>query len=370
MSSGVASAAARRRCVSPRRAIASPSSRRGAGSTRRRSRTPRGGCPHVLLGAEARAARHPADLAAAGRDHPGRRGRRRRLARLRATRFTSPYRPPFYEDPQWAAHHRLARLSSRRTTTRRERMLGVVRTRRRRRPTWSCSTVAEEMGVGSHSSQRRSASSSAERGPGSRPPTPSSAVRARREPGCTECGECMTGCRHGREEHAAQELPASRRAGRREGGAAHDRDGCCARVPTALRDLTGTLRRLACGSRRRALRRRAKSSWQRGQSGTQKLLHRMRDEGRLRTCRRGLASSPARTRRRYWRRADHLRRERRLHPRRRHHVVVPSERPHAHRARPLRTGQQLDGASHDRPRRRRQTLPSAHLGSPRRRAIR
>ena len=51
--------------------------------------------------------------------------------------------------------------------------------------------------------------------------------------GCTECGECMTGCRHKREEHAREELPAPRRVS--GCGRSPPHDGYAPRAPRRWR---------------------------------------------------------------------------------------------------------------------------------------
>ena len=107
---------------------------------------------------------------------------------------------PFYEDPQWA-HITDWREELAPYYDQAKRMLGVVpnptMTPRRR----STSEVAEEMGVGDtfrlapvgvffgRDGDARS--------PAWKSTTPTSAAPARRRTAALECGECMTGCRHG-----------------------------------------------------------------------------------------------------------------------------------------------------------------------------
>ena len=151
--------------------------------------------------------------------------------------------------------------------------------------------------------------------------------------GCLECGACMTGCRYGAKntlpknylwlaEHAGAEVhPLTKVTAVRpiDGGYAVDtvRTGAW-RAGRTRRTVTASQVVVAAGA-----------------YGTQRLLHRMRDDGHLphlsprlgeltRTNSESLRRRPLRTPRR------------RLQPRRRDHVVVPADAGHAHRAGALR----------------------------------
>ena len=178
--------------------------------------------------------------------------------------------------------------------------------------------------------------------------------------GCIQCGECMTGCRHGAkntlvknylylaERLGVQVRPLTTVTGlrqRADGGWVVEtvRTGAWAAARTR-RTVTAAQVVLAAGA-----------------YGTQRLLHRMRDTGRLphlsprlgeltRTNSESLLGALARGA------------GRRLQPRRRDHVVVPAGAGHPRRAGPLRARLERDGAALRQPHRRRRAAAAlAHL---------
>ena len=169
---------------------------------------------------------------------------------------------------------------------------------------------------------------------------------------CIECGECMTGCRH----HAKNTLTKNYlHLAERAGARVHPLT-----TVTEVRPMPGG--GYAIATRPTAARsRRARSA---GRSftaeqvifaasalGTQRLLHRMRDEAVLP----GLSprlGSPDPDQLRVDPRGDRSGPLGRLQPRCRDHLVVPSGCRHPHRAGSLRQGQQLDESAADRAHRR------------------
>ena len=162
------------------------------------------------------------------------------------------YRPDdaFYDDPQWrdVADWR-AELAP--TTTLAERMLGVTHNPTTRRPTWRCRQVAEEMGVG-HTFALTPVGVFFGDGAGRDRRRP---VLRRRRPGphrLHPVRRVHDRLPARREEHAGQELPLPRRAARRRGAPADDRDraACGARRGLAGRDRAH--RRVAAAAHPRA----------------------------------------------------------------------------------------------------------------------
>ncbi len=106
------------------------------------------------------------------------------------------YVPPreFFEDPQWAAitdwQRELAPYYDQAT-----RMLGVTDVPHRTPLDDTFATVAEEMGVG-HTFRLTPVGVFFGAGPGETVPDPYFGGAGPARSGCTECGECMTGCRH------------------------------------------------------------------------------------------------------------------------------------------------------------------------------
>lgn len=106
------------------------------------------------------------------------------------------YVPPreFFEDPQWAAitdwQRELAPYYDQAT-----RMLGVTDVPHRTPLDDTFATVAEEMGVG-HTFRLTPVGVFFGTGPGETVPDPYFGGAGPARSGCTECGECMTGCRH------------------------------------------------------------------------------------------------------------------------------------------------------------------------------
>ena len=155
----------------------------------------------------------------------------------------------------------------------------------------------------------------------------------------------MTGCRHDAKNTLVEELPLPRRAGRRRGAPAdhgHRRRG---RVPERRlrRSTTARTGRVARGRAPADASPPSRSCFAAGTLGTQKLLHRMQDDGHLPELSARLGEL-TRTNSEAIARRDRARQpRRRLHPGRRDHVVVPPGRAHPHRAGALRQGHQRDG---------------------------
>ena len=153
-----------------------------------------------------------------------------------------------------------------------------------------------------------------------------------------------------RQEHAAQELPRPRRGGRRHRAPDDHRDQVVRPRPQGGYDVETVQHRDRCGTR--AVRSPpTRSCSPRGTYDTQKLLHRMKDEG---SCRALRAAGPAVAHQLRVDRGRHRApQRRRLHAGRRDHLVVPPRRAHPHRAGALRQGQQRDGHARHDPHRRR-----------------
>ncbi len=204
------------------------------------------------------------------------------------------------------------------------------------------SNVAERMGVGQHvpaDPGRGVLRRPARRGDRSRP------LLRRRGPGaaatCTECGTCMTGCRHGREEHAGRRTTSTSPNGPGYGVIPHDHGHRAAAAGRRLPD------RHRGAPARCARRRRTFTAGQvvvaAGTYGTQKLLHRMKATGALPHLS-GRLGALTRTNSEAILGAERFRSPGcGPLPRRRHHLLVPPRRRHPHRAHPLRARLQRHG---------------------------
>ena len=184
--------------------------------------------------------------------------------------------PPFYEDPQWAGitdwrdeltpHYDQAR-----------RMLGVVVNQTTTPADVVMRAVAEEMGVGSTFVAAPVGVYFGEPGVGAVDPYFGGAGPERI--GCTECGECMTGCRYG----AKNTLLKNYLHLAERGGAKVE----ALTTVTAVRPRPdgryeiSTERSGAWVRKRRRAFVASEVILAAGAIGTQKLLHRMRDEGHL-----------------------------------------------------------------------------------------
>jgi cholesterol oxidase len=185
---------------------------------------------------------------------------------------------PFFDDPQWRAvadwkaelapYYALA-----------QRMLGVVTN-----PTMTASdeamrTVAEEMGVG-HTFKLTPVAVFFGDGPGCTVPDPFFGGAGPERTGCEECGGCMTGCRHGAKNTLVKNyLWLAERAG----ATVHPLT-----TVTRLRERSGggyEITTERTGAWRAGRTRRTFTADQvvmaAGAYGTQRLLHRMRDDGEL-----------------------------------------------------------------------------------------
>ena len=261
---------------------------------------------------------------------------------------------PFFNDPQWKditdwraelmPHYDQA-----------QRMLGVVTN-----PTFTdadkiMKEVADEMGVGDTFVATPVGvffGTDGKKTPGKTVPDPYFGGAGPDRTGCIECGSCMTGCRYGAkntlvknylglaESAGAQVHPMTTVTGfeQRPDGVWEVHTARTGRwLRKQKRTFTATHVVLAAGT-----------------YGTQKLLFKMRDSGKL-----AEAVGQARRADPYQLRVDRRRRalggarRSRPHPRRGDHVVDPPDLGHPHRARPLRQGLQRDGAAADLDDRRR-----------------
>ena len=308
----------------------------------------------VPVGAEARLLRHPAHLAAQGRDGAGRAPASGGGSLNYANTLYEPL-APFYADPQWG-HITDWRAELAPFYDQAKRMLGVVPN-----PTITPSDevmreVAEEMGVGDTFGPTPVGVFFGQPGVEVRRP-----VLRRRRAGAARLHRVRRvhdRLPPRRQEHAAAELPLPGRAGGRRGAPDDDGDPD---PPAARRSLRrGHRAHRVVGAQAAAHVRGARRGARR------------RDDGHAAAAaphaRRGPPPAPLRPAGRAHPhelrghpRRPHVPARRRLHQGRRHHVVVPPRRPDPHRAGALRQGQQRDGAAHHRAGRRRRSLPAAHL---------
>ena len=267
------------------------------------------------------------------------------------------YEPPdaFYEDPQWrditdwrselAPHYATA-----------SRMLGVVTNPTMTPSDVAMKAVADEMGVG-HTFRLTPVGVFFGAPAGETVPDPYFGGAGPPRTGCLECGACMTGCRYGAKNTLTKNYLWLAEAA---GATVHPLT-----TVTALRPLDDgwAVDTVRTGAWRAGRTRRTVTASQvvlaAGALGTQRLLHRMRDDGVLdrlspalgrltRTNSEALLGAQARGP------------PGRLLARRRDHVVVPPRAGHAPRAGALRRGLQPDGAAVDRAHRRRR--PGAAVG--------
>ncbi len=185
--------------------------------------------------------------------------------------------PPFYADPQWAGitdwRDELAPFYDQA-----KRMLGVVPNPTLTPADEVMRAVAEEMGVGDTFRPTPVGVFFGDR-PGEQVPDPFFGGAGPERRGCIQCGECMTGCRHGAKNTLLQNyLYLAEQAGAEVhplttvtcvrplpgGGWAVDTERTGARVRKRRRTFTADQVVVAAGT-----------------MGTQRLLHRMRDEGHL-----------------------------------------------------------------------------------------
>ncbi len=189
------------------------------------------------------------------------------------------YVPPkrFFEDPQWSGitdwADELAPYYDQAI-----RMLGVVQYHGGSPADVVMRAVADEMGVG-HTYTTTPVGVFFGEGPGIPSPDPFFGGKGPSRNGCLECGECMTGCRH----NAKNTLPKNYLGLAEAAGATvHPMS-----TVTALQPLTGggyAVRVHRTGSSAKRLRRTMTAQQvivAAGTYNTQKLLHRMKDEGRL-----------------------------------------------------------------------------------------
>jgi cholesterol oxidase len=205
--------------------------------------------------------------------------------------------PAFFQDPQWG-HITDWQEELKPYYAQAQRMLGV-----RLNPTMTPSdvhlkTTAEKMGVGDtfhlapvgvFFGDGEDTDGSARAEPGQEVPDPYFGGAGPSRRACHECGECMTGCRHGAKntlnenylylaEKAGAEIhPMTTVVDLREDGEGGHLVGV---VPTDVRRGRGARRRSGAGPAQRTIRAR-RVVIAAGTYGTQTLLHRMRDSGAL-----------------------------------------------------------------------------------------
>ena len=202
--------------------------------------------------------------------------------------------PPVLRRPAVGPHHRLARRAGAVLRPGQAHARRRARTRTITPSDEVMRAVAEEMGVGDTfrpTPGRRVLRRARRRG--RRPVL--RRRRARAGAGCIQCGECMTGCRHGAKNTLLQNyLYLAERAG----AEVHPLTTVTAHPPAARRPLRRSTpsapgawvrkrRRTFVGRRRRA---RGRARWARSSCCTA-----CATRATSRTCRRGSASSPART---------------------------------------------------------------------------
>ncbi len=186
------------------------------------------------------------------------------------------YEPPeaFYRDPQWAGiTDWRAELAPCYDQARR--VLGVARYPRTTAADRVMREVAEDMGVGATYHPAEVGVLFTDR-PGQRVPDPYFGGVGPERTGCTHCGGCMTGCRHGAKNTLVKNyLYLAERAG----ATVHPLS-----TATDVRSLPGggfavTARRT--GGRARVTFTAGQVVFAAASLGTQRLLHRLRDRGRL-----------------------------------------------------------------------------------------
>ena len=320
--------------------------------------------PQALpVGARARLLRHPADRRRPRHDDRRRRRRRRRLAGLRQHALRAAAR--VLQATRSGRTSPTGRPSWRRTTTRPSGCSGVVDNPVRTPADDVMEKVANDMGVGRHlppDPGRRLLRRPGQEA-GERVADPFFGGEGPDRNACLNCGECMSGCRHNAkntlvknylylaEKRGAKVLPLTHRhpgASRATGAATTSR----VRFTKAKRATARSTRTLTAEH----------VVFAAASLGTQKLLHRMKDEGHLprlsdrlgflsRTNSESIlgAIAPKSDPTDYsYGRRDHL--------------ELPPRRGHPHRAGPLRQGLQHDGDDADRAhRRRRRRAPAGDL---------
>jgi cholesterol oxidase len=185
-------------------------------------------------------------------------------------------KPPFYSDPQWG-HITDWREELAPYYDQAKRMLGVVPYPHLTPSDEVMKAVAEEMGAGDTFGPTPVGVFFGQPGVEAGDPYFGGAGPARR--GCIQCGECMTGCRHGAKNTLLKNyLYLAEQAG----AAVHPLTTVVAVRPLPDgRYAVDTVRTGAWARRRRRSFVAAHVIFAAGTLGTQKLLHRMRDEGHL-----------------------------------------------------------------------------------------
>ncbi|WP_425956849.1 FAD-dependent oxidoreductase [Xylanimonas sp. McL0601] len=192
------------------------------------------------------------------------------------------YRPlePFFADPAWA-HLTDWKAELGPYYDQAERMLGSVRFPGHTPADEVMQAVAEQMGVGETFTPANVGvffGSDGEQAPGRTVPDPFFGGAGPARTGCTQCGECMTGCRHGAKNTLVKNyLYLAERAGAR----VHPLTTVTAVAPLSGREgfAVDTRRTGRFWPRRRFIARQVVLAA--GTLGTQSLLHAMRDSGTL-----------------------------------------------------------------------------------------
>ena len=196
-----------------------------------------------------------------------------------ANTLYQPSSPAFYRDPQWASiTDWRAELDP--FYDQAQRMLGVVT-----QPSVTPSDevmrqVAARVGPRGHRDPDAGRRVLRRRAPGVTVPDPFFGGAGPDRTGCLECGECMTGCRHGAKNTLDRNYLGARRARRAPSCTRRRRCSRCGpRSPTgATRSTTRPTRR---HRRRRVVFTADEVVFSAGTWGTQSLLHRLRDSGAL-----------------------------------------------------------------------------------------
>ncbi|MGA8112526.1 MAG: GMC family oxidoreductase [Actinocatenispora sp.] len=190
------------------------------------------------------------------------------------------YRPPdaFFRDPQWSGITDWAgELAP--YYDQAERMLGVVRYAGHTPSDEAMRTVAEQMGVGDSYHTAPVGVFFGE--PGRTVPDPYFGGAGPDRAGCTECGECMTGCRHNAKNTLVKNYLY---LAEQSGATIHPLSTVTAVRPRSGGGYRIEVVRTATGGRRAANRRvftAGQVVFAAGALGTQRLLHRMRADGVL-----------------------------------------------------------------------------------------